>query len=296
MESSTMIALIFAIVSPFCFGLMGIIDKFVVSRKVKKPLSFAIITGAVNLVIGSVIALFLNWNGIGLSDIIFPAAAGIFIGSQFFTYFYIVSKEDISDVVGLIYTYPVVVALLSFLFLNEVLPLISYVGMLMILSGVLGLSVKSGKIRFKVGIWLIVMLVIFVGLDEFFIKMATNRIPELNGLVITLIAAGLAVMMGLFNKNIRLGVPKELKNIKWALVSESLTFSGFFTLYFAMGGLPATVVSSVAATEPLAVLALESFANRIGIRISAEIDFFRKLVPISLIVLGVVILYLPEMM
>ncbi len=294
MTTSIFLPLIFAIISPFIWGFMNVLDKFVVSYRVKNPLSFTIVAGIVNLAIGIILALFLNWSNITLSDLFFPAIAGLIFGSQFFLYYHMLGKEEISNVIGFVYVYPIIVAILSFLFLNEKLSLVSYIGICLILLGVIFLSVKAKKIKLKVSLWMIVSLIIIVALYEFFIKIATNNLPELNGISISSICVGLVILPGLFNKKIRLGFPRELKNIKWALLNESLTFLGILTTYFAMAGLPATIVSSIAATQPFTVLILESLANKIGVKISIENNFSKKIVPILLIVLGVVLLYLPE--
>ncbi|MDD5749448.1 MAG: EamA family transporter [Patescibacteria group bacterium] len=294
MTTPIFLPLIFAIISPFIWGFMNVLDKFVVSHRVKNTLSFTIVAGIVNLAIGIILALFLNWTNIAINDLLFPAIAGLIFGSQFFLYYYMLGKEDVSNVIGFVYVYPIIVAILSFLFLNEKLSLISYFGMSMILLGVIFLSVKAKQIRLKVSLWMIISLIIVVALYEFFIKIATNNLPELNGIAISSICVGLIILPGLFNKKIRLGFPKELKNIKWALLNESLTFLGIFTTYFAMAGLPATIVSSIAATQPFAVLILESIAHKIGIKISVENNFNKNIAPILLIVFGVVLLYLPE--
>ena len=288
--------LIFAIITPFIFGLMNVLDKFVVSHKIKNPLSFTIVAGFVNLAIGLILALFWQWRDLTMMDFVFPASAGIIIGLSFFSYYYILGKEDVSHVIGLVYVYPVLVAILSFLFINEKLSLISYLGMLLILLGVLMISLKGKKLRLKVSLWIIISLIVSVALYEFFIKIATKSIPELNGISISLIFVGAAILLGLFNKKIRLGFPRELKNVRWALLTESLTFLGVFTTYFAMAGLPATVVSSIFATQPFAVLTLEFFANKMGIQICREKHFTKKFMGILLVVTGVVLLYLPEIL
>lgn len=294
MVQTMFLSLIFAIVSPFIWGLMNVLDKFVVSRKVKNPLSFAIVAGIVNLAIGLGLAFFLDWSAISFNDLVFPAIAGAIFGSQFFLYYYLLGKEDVSNAIGLIYTYPVVVLFLSFLFLNEILLGMSYIGMALILLGATFLSINNKRIRLKVSLWLIVSLILVVALYEFFIKISTITLPELNGISVTSICIGLALLPGLFSSNLRNGFSNELKNVRWALLNESLTFLGIATTYFAMSGLPATIVSSVAATQPLAVLVLESFAHIIGIRISAENNFRKNILPILLIVLGIVLLYLLE--
>ena len=290
------ISLIMAIISPFIWGFMNNLDKFVVSRKIKNSLSYTIVAGLVNLCIGVILALFLDWSNLTLGDLGFPLLAGALIGSEFFLYYYMLSKEDVSKVIGLTYVYPIVVALLSFLFINEKLSLISYLGMGLILFGVLTLSIKSKKIKIKVSIWVIVLMILIIALDEFFVKIATTNIPELNGISLSCIAAGLVISLGFIHRKTRMGFTKELKNIKWAILIESLTFFGIFTTYFAMAGLPATTVSSLGATQPLAVLIIEKIFNKMGFSISRDKNFLSKLIPVSLIVLGVIIMYAQELM
>lgn len=286
--------LIFAIASPFIWGFVSILDKFVVSHKVKNPLSFTVVAGIVNFGIGIILALFLNWNGIINTNLIFPAIAGLIFGYQYFLYYYLLKKEDVSDVIGLVYFYPIIVTLLSFLFLNEILPLISYLGLFFILSGVIILSVKKKKLKFKVTIWAIILLVIVVALYEFLIKISTINLPLLNGLSINYLFIGCAILSGLINKKIRNGLLRELKNIKWAMLNEFLTFFATAFIFLAMAELPATIVSSIAAIEPLFVLFFEFCANKIGIKISINTNFKKKIIPIFLIVIGVILLYLPE--
>lgn len=294
MAASILSPLIFAIISPFIWGFMNVLDKFVISHKVKNSLSFTVVAGIANIAIGILLALFLDWRGISFVDLLSPAIAGSIFGLHFFIYYYALGKEDASNLIGFMYVYPIIVAILSFLFLNEKLSVISYIGICLILLGAVFLSVKAKKIRLKVSLWMIVSLIIIVALYEFFIKVATNNLPVLNGIAISAVCVGFVIILGLFNKNIRLGFPRELKNIKWALLTESLTFLGILTTYFAMAGLPATIVSSLAAIQPFAVLVLEYLAIKIGININLENNFSKKIIPILLIVIGAILLYLPK--
>lgn len=296
MVNSIFWPLIFAIISPFIWGLVNILDKFVISHKVKNPLSFAVVAGIVALMIGVILSLFLDWKGIVLTSLIFPAAAGIIFGFQYFLYYYILNKEDVSDIIGFEYSYPILVAILSFLFLNEILSLISYLGISLILFGAIMLSLKKKKIKFKISLWILIIFVAIIALYEFFVKISTTNLPEWNGIAISNICLGFTILLGLFNKKIRGKFLTELKNIKWAMLNESLTFLGIVTLFFAMAGLPATIVSSIAATQPFAVLILEFLANKIGMNISVDTNFRKKIIPIFMIVAGVVLIYSKEIL
>jgi len=146
--------LIITTLSPFIWAFMNSLDKYVISHKVKKPFGFAIVAGLVNLIFGVVFSLFLQWKNISLGSLIFPVLAGIMFGCQLVIYYLIIQKEDISKVIGIIYLYPLLVALLSFLFLSEVISLTGYIGMFVTLAGVIMLSTRMPKLRTKLGIFL----------------------------------------------------------------------------------------------------------------------------------------------
>lgn len=290
---SPFIALILAIISPFIWAIMNLVDKYVVDKKVKNPLSFVIISGFINLFIGLVLAIFSDWSlTIAFSDLIFPALAGIIFGLQYYLYFYVISKEDVSNVIGLVYIYPLFIAILSFFFLNEKLSLYGYMGMFLVILGAVMLSTNVNKLKSKILSLGIFFLIVTTALYEFLFKVTTNNLPELNGLAITQIFIGLSIMLGFFNKKIRIGVIEEIKNFKWILFTEILTFLGVITTFYAMAGLPATIVATIAATQPLAVLLFEKLFHIGGIKLSKDKRIMPKLIPISLIVLGVIILSL----
>ena len=139
---------------------------------------------------------------------------------------------------------------------------------------------------------MIITLVIVVAVYEFLIKVATVNLPPINGMAINSIAVGISLIPVIFFNPLRKGIRYEVKNIPWVLGIESLTFFAIFTTYIAMAGLPATIVSSVAASQPLFVVLVEKGLGKIGIKISKDTALLPKLIPILLIVLGIVLLYL----
>jgi len=291
MSKSIVIPLVCAILGPFIEGIMNTTDKYVLTHKVKRPLSYAIVAGVVNLFIGIVVALCLNWSGVtSYREILFPALAGAIFGTQFLIYYQLLSKEDVSTVIGLLYLYPIVVAILSYIFLAEKFTLLTYIGMGLIMFGGVRLSGRVAVFNIRFGL-LIAMLILLVALHEFFIKVATNSLPAINGLSISMITMGLTIFTGLFNKETRQGVLAEFKNLKWAAFCQTLTFMGMGAIYFAMAGLPATIVSTIAATQPLTVLLLEKAFHKCGVQICSDELLLPKLIPITAIVAGIFMLY-----
>ncbi len=282
----------FAFSIPILWAVVNLIDKYAVSYKVKKLFSFVVISGMVHIILGLSLALFLSWHGITIQDTLFPIIVGLIFGAQFYFYYLIIKKEDVSSVIGFMYVHPVFVAILSFLFLNEKLSLISYLGMLMIILGLLMLTVGDNRIRLKISFWLITPFILIDTFYEFFTKVSTTHIPELNGVAITNIFIGLIILLGLLSREIRGGVKSELKNIHWAFISESLTFLALLMTYLTMSGLPATIVSSIGAIHPMFVLLFEYLLTKTKIKISVKENIGKKILPLSLIVIGVILLYI----
>ncbi len=295
MNSILLFSFIFAVLSPVLYAIMNIVDKYAVSHRVKNAIGFSAVAALANSIIGFIFAIFLDWNGYTYSDFIVPALVGFLMGSTYFLYYLIIKKEDVSNLTGLIYLYPILVAILSFLFLNEILPLVSYMGMILILVGVIMLSVRMVHLRISISLWSIGIMILLVAVNEFLIKIFTNTMPESNGIAINSIFICMPSILGMiFYKKFRMGFISELKHIKWAFLSEIFAFLGLATLYFAMVGLPATIVSSIAAIQPLVLLGFERVAQKIFGKMTKDKLVLPKLIAIILIVLGVILLYLNE--
>jgi drug/metabolite transporter (DMT)-like permease len=290
------LALIFALISPFIWGLMNLIDKFSVAHKVKHPLGFTFVVAFAQILFGIILSLFLKWGGITFRMMVPSIIAGILLGVSMFFYYIFMKKEDASNLIGFIYLYPIVVIILSFLFLNEVISFIGYIGVFFILSGALILSLRMKKIGLKASLWLLFPIILFTGVNEFLIKVSTNQISGWNGTSIQLVAMGLTASSLLFNKNMRRQFKSEIKNYKWALLSETITLLAILTTYFAMMGLEATIVSSVAAIQPLSVLFYERLLHKRVGKITKDARLLPKLISILLIFLGVLLLYVPEVL
>ena len=282
---------IFAVLSPFFWGVMNIIDKYVLVKKVRKPASFIPVFGLVHLIAGIVIASFLDWSKVFPGDFFFPALAGILFGCQGYFYVFVMKTEDASHVIGLAYAYPLLLALLSFVFLREIIPLQGYIGVGIVIAGIVLLSFRFKKVKLAHAGRIIIWLIFLIALTEFFVKVASGKISGWQGLSINSFAVGITLLFALLNRKVRANFGSELKNIPWAFFSEIFTLFGTGTLYFAMAGLPATVVSSVGATQPLIVLFLERITERMTGKLTKDHALLPKLGAISLIVIGIALLY-----
>ena len=287
-------ALFFAIISPFLWGFVNIFDKYIIVKKVRNPISFTTIASIISFIISLILIFLLDWSEISYKAMLVPIFTGILYGFQVLLYYYFLKKEDVSTLVGFVYTYPLFVAILSFFFLNEILSITSYIGMILILTGVLMLSVRLKRIKLKVAVWVIISIILITSIYEFCIKITTLNMPEINGLSIQLLTSNFVVFTTLFNKKIRKDFYKELKNFRFAVLIEILTIFATLTIYLAMSGLSATIVTSISAIQPLAVLFYERIADKIFGKMQRDHLLLPKLSAISLMVLGIILLYISE--
>jgi len=288
-----LIGLIFAVLSPIIWAFMNNLDNYFVKTRIKKVFSYTILAGIANFTFGFVLALFLDWTSFPLSAIIWPTISGLLYGSMYFAYYFLLKTEDISDLTGLFYLYPILVAILSFFILGEVLPFIGYIGILMILSGALMISLRIHKLSGKLVLKFMFIMILLAGAYEFLVKVATDNMPVWNGVAVEFMAIGLVVFFGLFSRNVRKGIKSELKNLKIAFMIEFFTFLSIAAVFIAMNNLKATIVSSIAAIQPIFALLFERVFERIsGKKLTKDERItWRKVIAILLIVIGVAILF-----
>ncbi len=285
-------AFFLALLSPLFWAATNLIDKYIISRKVTNEITYLPVFGLANFIFGVVLALVLDWSVIHPSMLFFPAIAGIAYAVGTVFYLRLLKREDVTHVIGLVYLYPVLVAVLSFIFIGEQLSWFGYLGMALVLMGIFLLYTRMKKINLQTSIWFIVAVIFSSALQEFMIKLGTTTISPWHGLAISEVVLGCCLSLFLFSKNIQKNSIQEFKNLPYAFLSVVFVFGGIGTLYFALTSLPVTVVSSVAAIQPVAVLMFErALATKLRIPVKDRM-LLPKLGAIILIVGGVMLLYI----
>jgi drug/metabolite transporter (DMT)-like permease len=283
--------MLFAVLEPFFWGLADISHKYIISHKIRNGMSYLVIWGGVQLAGGIILASLLDWKGVTFTALIFPFCSGLLYGIESFLYITILKTEEVSHVLGFIYLYPAVTALLSWAFLHEVHGPVTYTGVLLVIIGVTFLSIKLGRqgITFKT-FGLLLLIGTMIGVHVFLIKMATIRLGELQGISIDITALGATLMLALFSAPVRRSVPGDIRHLPWVLIGN-IEVLGLACGYFAMARLPATIVSSIGALQIVVVIIFEHFLERRRGKGSntyfGERRLFPKLVPLSIIMAGV---------
>lgn len=283
-------ALLFAILSPFFFALSNIVDKYVIGRHVKDVVAFTSVTGILSVLVGGLLALFLDWTGTTLWSVVVTSCVGVLMGVQFFIYMKVLEKQDVSHVIGIAYIYPVIIMILAYVFLAERVPFVAYIGAFLTVIGALMLSARLDKTTLRMSAIGIGGIILTSAFGEFFVKVSTNNLGVWQGIAISALATGFTLLCGLFWPSVRKNALRELRNIHWSALSDLTLFLALGASFFAMADMSATVASSIAAVQPLFVLAMERLIHWRTGDYSRDVLLLPKLGAIALIVSGVALL------
>ena len=136
-----LISLICCFLSPLSLSIANIIDKFSIDRRVKTPFSFCALVGVCEIVVAAVELGASPWPHIeNKITYLYPVISGTCDGVYLYLYYYSLGHCDASVTVGVMYLYPIVVLILTEIFMSEQLSFLAFLGIGFLLSGAITLS------------------------------------------------------------------------------------------------------------------------------------------------------------
>ncbi len=282
------LALLFAFLAPLMWAIMNIFDKYVVDNKVKDTVGFTVMSGAFNFLCGLIIAVIVTWNGIGFAQIWPSIIVGILYAAFCFIYMVSLEKSDISSITGMMYLYPIIVAILAFIFLGETLTPLGYLGAGLTIVGVIILSLNFYDISIK-GLLPIISIILILGVWEFFIKVASDTLTVWQGTAIIQMVAGIVLLSALVIPKVRKNAVGEIRNFHWGIIVVIFESLGVWVGFYAMQSLDVTFVSCIGTLQPFFVLVIEWVTHQY-VPMAKDENFIQKLIAIAIIVIGVILL------
>ena len=137
----------------------------------------------------------------------------------------------------------------------------------------------------------LIPLIIGIALCEFLAKVSTAKLNAFNVCSINFFSFGFLMFAVIFVtplKGAKYFISEVKRNWMFCILSDTLTLSGQFLLIFALSGMSASVVSSLAAIQPFCTLCLERVFGIASDSLKQCLGY--KLLPVILIVAGVVVL------
>ncbi|MFT7616106.1 MAG: putative membrane protein [Candidatus Woesearchaeota archaeon] len=274
----------FAFLSAFLWAIMNIFDKLIIDKKVKFSFSFMAVSGIINALAGAII---ISVFGVSFTNVHYLIITGILYGIQAIIYYYLLSKMDASHVIGLIFTYPILMAPIAFLWLGETLSFAGYVGLLFCVIGAISMMTKFDR-KFKIIVYVLIGInALNITIQELILKVATNHFSVIETVGVNSLFMGLTLICVLFYKTARVNFRKELVNMKYSLGSEIVTLFAIGTLFLSLIGLKTTVAAGIDSVQPAIVLGLEAVFFRNMVK---SVDWKQKIRSVILITIGLLLL------
>jgi drug/metabolite transporter (DMT)-like permease len=124
---------VFSLLAPICLGASNLIDNHILHARLSDPVAYDIITSWLSAPIA--VGIFLAWRVSFAFDAWFVGTAvGFAFAFLFILYNIAMMREHGTNVVSVMYTSPLFVAILAFLFLGEKLTVTNYAGILLLIS------------------------------------------------------------------------------------------------------------------------------------------------------------------
>ena len=136
---------LFSVLAAFIWAIVNTIDKYVLTKWVKKPIVPVMVLGILSVFAAFLVYLLKGFSYFSLINIMLAFIAGTFymVGTIF--YFKAIKIEEVSRVVPLFHLIPFFVLILATIFLGEIFTPIMYLGILLLIVGAFLISTKNFK-------------------------------------------------------------------------------------------------------------------------------------------------------
>ncbi|PZC49110.1 MAG: putative membrane protein [Chloroflexi bacterium] len=290
---------ILALLSAAIFGLVSILDKYIVDHLSRNTRSILFIMGVFGVLI--CIPFFIadpSYSSYSLRAIGAAVASGLIRGLSLAILFWVLRKEEVSRALPVTQTYPIFVAILAALFLNEQVGVLDWVAIVVIVAGAVLLSARRtpGALGGFLGssFFLLTLSSLAVGASNFLGKDALSEMSTVQVFTINFFAVGVAILS--------VSTSRDSVREAWAIVRNRppnlvlfaadtlMALVGSYLLFASFVAGPVSGASALNATRPLFVFIFVVVGSRLTPRLVYELLTPRilalKLTAIAMIVGG----------
>jgi len=281
-----------AILAPFLWSVSNLIDKFLLTHKLKNPLSSMTLFAAVCFL--SLIPTYLIHPPSSISTLNLTLTLFVGILNTLVSYFYFraLYLEEVSRIIPWFYISPIFIMIFAAIFLGESLSPWNYLGTILLVAGAFLITFKKNLSLGK-AFWLMMACMLVSAIGSVITKQLLNiadywTVFFYNRLGTLILAIPLAI--GSF-KDFRNAVKKNGNSIiTFIAISEALAVFGLFIFNIATQQASVTVVNAISSIQPLFMLVLAVIISRFFSHIIKEDisrkTLFLKFIAVALIILG----------
>ncbi len=289
--------LLFAVLYPFLYAIVNVIDKFLIEKKIRNYYSYSFVTGLLFMISAIIV-----WAIVGLpllpkSIIFFAVLSGVVYGLVYYVYFYLLTKIEVSRIIGMVYLFAAFVAVYSRIFLGEQLSVLKYIaiGVAIIGTALIGAH-RHGKKIFIIHkfLWIMVLYAAILGIVDVCDKFVLNHVTNWEGYVVLTVPLALTLMLPVFSAKVRKDLPQTIKYWPLIFFVQSIAILGLFAFFKAVSMQKIAIISAMGTLQPvflfMIMLALSIFVPKILKEVLEPKIIIYKAIGILLVVAAAIIL------
>ncbi len=260
-----------AILSAAIYAVVNTIDSHLLSKRLPGLRSFLLPIGIMHLIYAFILLyLFPLPEGIGTWPVLVALVSAILRAAAVIIMLYNLKKEEVSQVIPVVYTYPIFVAIMAVPLLGETLVYLQWLSIIIVVAGAVMVSVRqstSGATR-----WLGKPLLLLFGASLFLAmadvtgKYALSYISFWNLFYITAFCmSGIFLLISVRPRILRQLNSMKQKRSTIALIAlnETLAPMASVLMFWALERGLVSLVSAIASSRPMFVLIFALILSRI---------------------------------
>ena len=257
--------MVFAAASAFTFALVSVLDKILISDHVGSGKIFVAGVGGAQVLLGIATLPLATFSGFDASVITVALLSGVFSGTYLIGMFIIMESQDVSRVVPVVSTYPIFVAFLAFLFLDEHVSIFAWACVIVTVVGAAMVSLAPKSINSTDGVGILAVLFLLLasmsfGLSHFLSKTIAEEMTMWTQYSLRAFGGGITCGLLIFLPGVRQGLVTLFTNFKTMMVFSitEIVLVFFAILFFFLSVYSGEIylTATVMATRPLFVFGL----------------------------------------
>jgi len=248
-----------ALLAPAVFPVVNFIDKYVISKQVKDYRGMPIYSAITGLCLGTLFWIVAGFPLLPVKDVVLLLLAGACINWGGFLFFQAISSDETSNIILLFQMTPLLVLILSVLFLKETILPKQALGMVLIFFSCMGASINTRlerkQFRLSRSFFLIFLVDALWATAAIFTSLAlhANSFPKILSYESWGLGIGGIILYSIFPV-IRSAFHESLRTVRKAGLSIIFFNEGLFVLakaltYYAYSLGPTAIVSIIGSTE-----------------------------------------------
>ena len=260
-----------ALLSSAIFGVINIIDSHLLSRRMPGLRGFLLPVGIFHLIYGLLLfCLFPLPEGTGIGTILVAIASGMLRTAGVIIMLYTLKREEVSQVIPVVYTYPIFVAIMAAPLLGERLYYLEWLAIIMVVAG--AVTISFGQSPSGSTTWLSKMFILFFGsslllaMGDITSKYVLASISFWNLTWLTAFCiSGTFLLVSMRPHILKQLINMKQRNSAIALLAfnELLVPVAIILSFWSIARGPVSLVSTIISTRPIFVLAYALILNRV---------------------------------